>query len=152
MGDEDGLGALEMGVGGYNGIAGGFCLGEKSLGPFGELADQRFDAVADVEAQVGGDLFVAAAASVQLEAEVANGFGEAQLDEVVNVLSLRIVADLVELRREWILCRWPSSPADDRARSSSVRTPAALSAIACARLAASSSQRSCQSKRMDRCH
>ena len=97
--DEDGFGALQMRISRHDRIARSFCLGEKSLGPFGELADQRFDAVADVEAQIGGDLLVAAAAGMELQTERAHGFRQAQFDEMVDVLSLRIVADLVELRR-----------------------------------------------------
>ena len=47
---------------------------------------------ANVEPQVGGDLFVAAAAGVQLEAERADALGELELDEVMNVFGGRVIA------------------------------------------------------------
>ena len=50
---------------------------------------RRVDGVADEEAHVGGDLFVARAAGVELEGEGADLFGELELDEVVDVFGLR---------------------------------------------------------------
>jgi hypothetical protein len=47
--------------------------------------DDEADLLADVEAQVGGDLLVAAAAGVELEAERADALDQRQLDEVMNV-------------------------------------------------------------------
>ena len=47
------------------------------------------DAVADEEAGVGGDLFVAAAAGVELEGEATDLAGEFELDVVVDVFGLR---------------------------------------------------------------
>ncbi len=72
VGDEDGLGALEVGVAGHDGFAGAGGLGDKSAGPGCERVDDAGDFGADVEAQVGGDLLVAAAAGVELEAEGAD--------------------------------------------------------------------------------
>ena len=88
MGDEDGFGALEVGVGGHDGVARGFACSTSAVAHAAMCAEQDVDRSADEEPEVGGDLLVAAAAGVELEAEVADGFGEAQLDEVVNVFGL----------------------------------------------------------------
>ena len=49
---------------------------------------------AHVEAQVGGDLLVAAAAGVELEAERADALNEFKFDEVMNVFGGCVVAHL----------------------------------------------------------
>ena len=69
MGDEDGLGALKVGVAGHDGFAGGGGLGDESVCPGGETSDDAGDFVADIKAEVGGDLLVAAAAGVEFETE-----------------------------------------------------------------------------------
>ena len=51
------------------------------------------DGFADEEAHVGGDLLVAAAAGVELEGEVADLFGEFELDVVVDVFGLGVGGD-----------------------------------------------------------
>ncbi len=99
VGDEDWLGSLEVGVGGHNGFARGMGLRDKMLCPGGEVGEQHLGAKTDVEAEVGGDLLVAAAAGVELEGEVADRVSEAELDEVVDVFGLGVVADLVRPRR-----------------------------------------------------
>ena len=88
MGDEDGLGALEVGVAGHDGFA--CALGEvdEGLAPFAQAGEGGVDGVAHEEAHVGGDLLVAAAAGVELEGEVADDLGELKLGEVVDVLGL----------------------------------------------------------------
>src|ERR1700691_3806428 len=69
------------------------------------MREQRVDAETDVEAQVGGDLLVTAAAGMEFEAEVADGLRKAQLDEVVDVLGLGIEADFVGLAGEFFADR-----------------------------------------------
>ena len=88
MGDQDGLGALEVGVAGHRGLAGGFGEGDEGLRPGGEAGGCGVDGVADEEAHVGRDLFVAAAAGVELESERTNFAGELEFDVVVDVFSL----------------------------------------------------------------
>ena len=46
--------------------------------------------LADIKAQVGGDLFIAAAAGVELERELADLFGQLKLNEMVDVLGARV--------------------------------------------------------------
>ena len=74
MGDEHRLGALEVGVAGHDGVAGGVSLLDSALAQRGKSFDGEIDLRAHVEAQVGGDLLVAAAAGVKLEAERADAF------------------------------------------------------------------------------
>ena len=90
------------------------------------------DGVADEETHVGGDLFVAAAAGVELEGEGADLFGELELDEVVDVFGLFVAADVFELRyrARGLASIWRSS--------SLVRMPAAAMARAWAMLASTS--------------
>jgi hypothetical protein len=93
VGNEHRLGALHVRVAGHHGIAGCFAsLLDKRAGPCGESCDDEIDLRADVEAQVGGDLLVAAAAGVELEAERANALDELDLDEVMNVFGGGMIA------------------------------------------------------------
>ena len=87
--DEDGFGALEVGVAGHDLLAGGFGECDECGGPAGQAIERGVDGVADEEAGVGGDLLVAAAAGVELEGEGADLFGEFELDVVVDVFGLR---------------------------------------------------------------
>ena len=88
MGDEDGFGALEVGVAGHGVFAALFCEGQERVGPVEEAVGGGVDGVADEETHVSGDLFVAAAAGVKLEGEGADLAGEFKLDVVVNVFGL----------------------------------------------------------------
>ena len=93
VGYEDGLGALEVGVAGHNRFA---CVGgevDEAGAPCGEAFERVVDGFADKETHVGGDLFVAAAAGVELEGEVADLFGEFELDVVVDVFGLGVGGD-----------------------------------------------------------
>ena len=94
VGDEHGLGALQVGVAGHDGFAGGVGLLDEGVGPGGERVDDELDVIADVEAQVGGDLLVAAAAGVELEAERADALDEFEFDEVMDVFGGGVVAHL----------------------------------------------------------
>ena len=68
MSDEDGFGTLQVGVSGHDGVADGMRFLNKSPRPLGQTAQHELAIVADVQAQIGGDLLVAAAAGVKLEA------------------------------------------------------------------------------------
>ena len=67
VGDQDRLGALEMGVAGHHLVAGLLGEVEEGFGPGLEAGEDFVDRVADEEAHVSRDLLVAAAAGVQLE-------------------------------------------------------------------------------------
>ena len=86
VGHVDRLGALQVRVAGHEGVAGVFGELDQRLRPGGQRGDVVVDLRADVEAEVGGDLLVAAAAGVQLETERADALDQRELDEVVNVL------------------------------------------------------------------
>ena len=172
MGEEDGLGALEVRVAGHDVVAVGFGLGEECFDPVEEAAGGRVDGVADEEAHVGGDLFVARAAGVELEGEGADLFGELELDEVVDVFGLRRGGDdggadlgvgclVVDLAAGGGDAVRPVEEAFADARrgrasmvssSSAVRMPAAARARACACEAATSWGSRRQSKGKLRCH
>src|SRR6185437_10832574 len=88
VGDEDGLGALEVRVAGHHGFACALSEVDEAGTPFAQTGEGGVDGLAHEEAHVGGDLLVAAAASVELEGEVADDPGELKLGEVVDVLGL----------------------------------------------------------------
>src|ERR1700761_8181863 len=54
------------------------------------MGNQEADALPDVKPEVGGNLLVAAEACVELEAKIADGLDQLQLDEMMNILSLRV--------------------------------------------------------------
>ncbi len=73
VGDQDRLGALQVGVGGHDRFAG--CRSARSMRASAqcfEAVERGVDGVAHEEAHVGGDLLVAAAAGVELQGEVAD--------------------------------------------------------------------------------
>ena len=72
---------------------------EDRLDPIGDQGSQSIYALAHEEAEVGRDLFVAAAASVQLVASSSDQRGELLFYKVVNVFGFRIVEKL------WRRCR-----------------------------------------------
>ena len=89
MGEEDRLGSLEVRVAGQVGVA-GFrgALDEGGLQGV-QLAGEGVALAAQVEAQVGGDLVVAAASGGQLGADLAGELGHAPFDGGVDVLVAR---------------------------------------------------------------
>ncbi len=89
MREEHGLGALEMRIGRHHRGFGILCLFKERERPCSELRDGGVDGVTDEEAEVSGDLLVAAATRVELEGDVADFGGEGELDEVVDVLGFR---------------------------------------------------------------
>ena len=61
--------ALHVRIAGHDSIAGGFGLLDQRTDPDDQGIEGEADLFAHIEAQIGGDLFVAAAAGVELEAE-----------------------------------------------------------------------------------
>ncbi len=101
MGNEHRFGALQVRVAGHRRFARGLGHGDERLGPTLEPGDGLRNLRAHVEAQVRRDLLVAAAARVQLAAERAKPRGQLDLDVVMNVLGLGVLAHggLARLRR-----------------------------------------------------
>ena len=86
MGEEDRLGSLQVRVPGQVGVAGlGGTFDEGGLQGV-QLAGEGSAFAAQVEAQVGGHLVVAAAAGVQFRADRAGELGDAPFDGGVDVL------------------------------------------------------------------
>ncbi len=91
--DEHRLGALHVRVAGHHGIAGSLrACSTSALAQAASASMTERDLLAHVEAQIGGDLLVAAAAGVQLEAERADALDECKFDEVMNVFGGRVIA------------------------------------------------------------
>ncbi len=82
------LGGLQVGEAGHDGV--GFGLGEtqQTLLQTSDFAEDHVDFVAQPEADVGGDLVVAAASGVQLLADDADAVGQARLDVHVHVFQV----------------------------------------------------------------
>ena len=88
--EGDGLRPLQVGVAGHDGLG---VLRRHVAEGFGEGFDLGGDfphLVAEVQADVEGDLVVAAAGGVEALAGVAQAFGQLRLDEHVDVLRLHI--------------------------------------------------------------
>ena len=81
----DGLGVLQMGVAGHGQIQIRFCAFDERLLQIGEHFLHLRACLHQPEPEVGGDLVVAAAASVQLAAYSAHNFGQAALNGRMNV-------------------------------------------------------------------
>ena len=88
MTEGDGLRRLEVGEAGH-GVGGEFggAVGEGAH-DVGDLGIKAVDGVADPEAEIGGDLVVAAAPGVQAFAGFADAVGEAGLDVHVDVFKV----------------------------------------------------------------
>ena len=112
MRDQNGFSWLQVRVGGHGHVtACGFGARENRLDPIGDQVLQSVDALAHEEAEVGRDLFVAAAAGVQLVAGRSDQRGELFFYEVVDVFGFRIVEKFGE-----VSARWPISSAPSRFR------------------------------------
>ena len=83
--NKDRLGPLQMRVARHWGVAGAASLLDERSGPRSQPVDCAADRIAHIKPQVGSDLFVAAAAGVQLEPKRAYAFHQLELDEVMNV-------------------------------------------------------------------
>ncbi len=86
------LRALQVRVAGHHGLARRVCLIDKGTRPRSKAFDYPLNLGADVEPQVGGDLFVAAAACVQLEPQRADTLHQRQLDIMMDVFGRRMIA------------------------------------------------------------
>ena len=73
-------------------VAGGASLFDQGIGPGGQRLQHETDLSAHVKAEVGRNLFIAAAAGVQLEPQRTDALGELHLYKMMNVLGRRIVA------------------------------------------------------------
>ena len=138
---------LHMRVRRHGRVAGGFRLVHELADELAHLLRDGVDLRAYVQAQIGGNLFVAAAAGVQLVADFAGKLHQPRFDVVMDVFDGRIVSrghalgrDLVERAQRGL-----------RARHA-VSTPALASADACALLAATSYGSRMRSNGNDRCH
>src|SRR5580658_170174 len=91
-----------MRVARHHRVTGASRLFQKSTGPLCEPLDDALDLLANIEAKVGGNLLIAAAARVKLETERSNLLRQPQLDKMMNVLGRRIVANplFVRIRRK----------------------------------------------------
>jgi hypothetical protein len=72
MSNQHRLGPLHVRVAGHHRFAGGARLLDQRIGPCGKSFDRESDLPAHIEPQIGGDLFVAAAAGVQPESQRAD--------------------------------------------------------------------------------
>ena len=88
VGEEDGLGALEVGVAGEDDVDVLLSEGDESFASIEKFGEAVVDGAARPEAQVGGDLIVAAAACVELFAQLAHAGDEARLDPAMDVFVL----------------------------------------------------------------
>ena len=89
MGEEQGLGPLEVGVAGEQSLV--FTLGEIEKGTLGgaDFGEPVVDLFAGPETKIGRDLIVAAAAGVELLAEVADGLDEFEFNSRVDIFLSR---------------------------------------------------------------
>ena len=85
------LGPLKMRVAGHHRVTGFLRLFDESTGPGGERVDDQSDLGAHIQAKVGGDLFIATAAGVKLEAKRADTLHQLELNEVMDVFSRRVI-------------------------------------------------------------
>ena len=81
-----GLGPLQVGVAGDDGVAVLFCLVEYGVGGGGELRLEGREGALQVQANIEGDLVVAAAPGVDHAPHISQTLGKDRLDEGVNVL------------------------------------------------------------------
>jgi hypothetical protein len=113
---QHGLGTLQVRIRRHHRIPSTLCLLDKPLHPCREMPEQNLAAKANVQAQVGGNLLVAAASAVQLQAKIADRLDQLHLDEMMDVLRIRCHG----LRRVRLLARlmgrW------DETRSNCVQT------------------------------
>ena len=86
---QDDLGALPVRVAGQHGIVQLFRAAEQSFVPFAQLPSESIDLLPDEQPQVSCDLFVAAAAGVELASHLAHVLHQPQLDKVVDVFGIR---------------------------------------------------------------
>ena len=87
------LGALQMCVARHHGFAGRTRLLEKRFRPSSEIRNGASDCLAHIEPQIGRNLLVATAASVQLKPQRAHALHQFQFHKVMNILGGRMVAD-----------------------------------------------------------
>src|SRR6476620_3140090 len=89
VGEQHGLGSLQMRVSGHDHIDVSPRLSDERALKLGDLAGQRRQGLPEVETQIRGDLIVPAASRVELAAYGADQFREAPLDCHMNVFVMR---------------------------------------------------------------
>ena len=92
MRNQNRLGTLHVSVAGHHRIAGGASLLDQCIGPHDERIKSERNLLAHIEAQVGGNLLVAAAPGMQLEAKRADALDQLEFDKMMNVFGRRMIA------------------------------------------------------------
>ena len=92
MRDKNRLRTLQMRVTGHDSVAGCTPLFDQRARPDGKAVDYEFNLSANIQPQIRRNLFVAASAGVQLEAELSDPIYKLKLDKVMNVLRGRMIA------------------------------------------------------------
>ena len=82
---EDRLGRLQMSEAGHDRVKIGLGLGEKGFLQLVEIAQHRCHFIAQIEADIKGDLIVARTGGVQLAADRSDALGESRFDIHVNI-------------------------------------------------------------------
>jgi hypothetical protein len=83
--------ALQVRIGRHGRASGLFGAIECNAQPLRQIGAHLVNRSTDVEAQIGGNLFVTAAAAVQLVSRVADQHDELLFDEMIHVLSFVVV-------------------------------------------------------------
>ena len=75
-----------MRVARHDSFVGCACLFDQCFGPLRKRSDHKLDLLAYIQAEIGRDLFVAAAARMKLESERSDALDQRQFDKMMNVL------------------------------------------------------------------
>ena len=94
MSNQNGFCALQVGIARHNGVASVARLFEQRIRPRGKRLKNLADLFAYKEAQVRGDLFVAAAPGVKFEPQRADALNQRQFDEVMDIFGGSVFAHL----------------------------------------------------------
>jgi hypothetical protein len=86
------LGALQMRVAGHDGLARCMCVVDEGARPRSQAFNHLLNLGANIEPQIGRDLFIAAAPGVQLESQRTDPLHHRQLDVMVDVFGGRMIA------------------------------------------------------------
>ena len=87
VGEQDGLGVLQVGAAGHGGVGMGLGLGNQGVDGIHDAGGDNGGVIAQVHAAQGGNLVVAGSASAQLTAQFGTGsFDEALFEGAVHVL------------------------------------------------------------------
>ena len=87
------LGVLQVRIGGHRRTSCLLSAGEQRIDPVCDLQSQIINTRSHIETQIGGNLLVAASASVQLVPNITNDRDQLLLDKVMHILSFIIVKE-----------------------------------------------------------